>query len=192
MQVRVEEQLSGLERTAQPLWSTFCGVSNGAWQASLAAFNPATGGSLLLVVHLAHATSVACVSCPWRLEQCCGTLAYVTALARCSTNQFPDTGPTSLNRLPSRHGTRVLLISVSWDIGNSSTVTEQQRKKHGPLVVNLVPVRCGPDVIHLLDRNVMMEIGHKAGRQRSSKLSVWRFQCLSHATPTCIHIAEAY
>ena len=54
LQVLVKEQLSPLNQTNQPLWSTFCGVTNGVWQGRYAAFYAATGAALLLTAHLAN------------------------------------------------------------------------------------------------------------------------------------------
>ena len=48
LQVLVKEQLSSLNQTNQPLWSTFCGVTNGVWQGRYAAFYAATGAMSLL------------------------------------------------------------------------------------------------------------------------------------------------
>ena len=41
--MQVKEQLTSLDRTNEPLWSTFCGVTNGVWQGRMAAFYAATG-----------------------------------------------------------------------------------------------------------------------------------------------------
>ena len=43
MQVKVSDKLSGPDRTGAPVWGSFCGVSNGAWQGKVAAFAPRTG-----------------------------------------------------------------------------------------------------------------------------------------------------
>lgn len=47
-QVSVTEQLLALDNTNTPLWSTFCGLTNGVWQGKMAAFYAATGLLLTL------------------------------------------------------------------------------------------------------------------------------------------------
>jgi len=43
-QVQVLEQLGGSDQaTSAPIWASFCGVSNGAWQGTQTAFAPGTG-----------------------------------------------------------------------------------------------------------------------------------------------------
>lgn len=43
-QVQVLEQLGGSDSaTAAPIWSSFCGTSNGAWQGVQTAFSPVSG-----------------------------------------------------------------------------------------------------------------------------------------------------
>ncbi|KAK9834414.1 hypothetical protein WJX74_001305 [Apatococcus lobatus] len=43
LHVEVSDKLSGPDRSAVPIWGSFCGVSNGAWQGRVAAFAPHTG-----------------------------------------------------------------------------------------------------------------------------------------------------
>ena len=44
LQVEVLEQLGGSDSaTAAPIWASFCGCSNGAWQGVQTAFSPVTG-----------------------------------------------------------------------------------------------------------------------------------------------------
>jgi hypothetical protein len=43
VQVSVQEQLMALTPSNTPLWSAFCGHTNGVWQGRMAAFYAATG-----------------------------------------------------------------------------------------------------------------------------------------------------
>ena len=62
LQAVVDKQLTPLDSTNTPLWSTFCGLSNGVWRGKAAAFFAATGVLLVsLTVYRLNSEASICV-----------------------------------------------------------------------------------------------------------------------------------
>ena len=86
LQVITLKELTGEERMPAPLWGTFCGVSNGMWIGTFAAYNPYTGADHWSAMQGSRAHAVASpawlgssvglrhepmLSFPWSTCSCC-------------------------------------------------------------------------------------------------------------------------
>jgi hypothetical protein len=117
-QVQVLEQLGGSDQaTSAPIWASFCGVSNGAWQGTQTAFAPGTGRPRPPLPAARDVCQPACAlpartCCPQpgrraerRLGPVCSFTACRQGLRSCSARQRARTPPPRAPhvRLPCPH-----------------------------------------------------------------------------------------